>query len=338
MYSNRLIFKTSSDDEIYYLDDTILVKFNHNRNGVSTSQLNGGTCDIYKHVFNQHLSQDRIDYLENHDVCDYLINECRSLEIDSDYSTALITLAQMDNLSIITKSFKNVEVTAISTAGVRTNASKAGDPSSYWQENGQYHFGTINIILLINVCLDESTLLDAFMTATEAKTVALNNLKIPSQYSNGYATGTGTDGLCIFSNLDSDEKLTNAGKHSKLGELIGQCVIESVTKAIGKQVWITNKSQSNALVRLNRYTLDINEFYDNLDCDKDQFIRKLQIDARKQENVAITTSVLNLIDEVECNLIKKEDALDLVQKILKNCNSYPIRELLEYWIDYFIRD
>ena len=59
--------------------------------------------------------------------------------------------------------------------------------------------------------------------------------------------------------------LTNAGKHSKLGELIGKSVIESVTKAIGKQVWLSNKSQSNALVRINRYALDINEFYDNLD-------------------------------------------------------------------------
>ena len=69
----------------------------------------------------------------------------------------------------------------------------------------------------------EGTLLEAFMTATEAKTVALNNLKIPSQYSNGYATGTGTDGLAIFSNLESETFLTNAGKHSKLGELIGNC-------------------------------------------------------------------------------------------------------------------
>ena len=337
MYPNRLIFKTSLDDEIYYLNDTILINFKHNRNGVSTSELNGGTCELYKSVFNQHLSQDRIDYLENHDVCEYLINECKALEIDSNYSTALITLAEMKNVSIVTKSFKNVEVTAISTAGVRTNASRAGDPASYWQEKGQYHFGTINIILLINVHLDKSTLLDAFMTATEAKTVALNNLKIPSQYSNGYATGTGTDGLCIFSNLDSDDKLTNAGKHSKLGELIGKAVIESVTRAIGKQVWITNNSQSNALVRLNRYTLDINEFYDNLDCDKDQFIRQLKIDAKKQDNVAVTTSVLNLIDEVENNLIKKEDALYLAEKMVKeNCNSYPIKKLLEYWINYFI--
>jgi adenosylcobinamide amidohydrolase len=104
--------------------------------------------------------------------------------------------------------------------------------------------------------------MEAFMTATEAKTVALNNLRIPSQYSNGYATGTGTDGLCIFSNLESDNTLTNAGKHSKLGEMIGNCVIESIQKAIKKQVWITKKSQSNVLVRLNRHTLDVNEFYD----------------------------------------------------------------------------
>lgn len=118
------------------------------------------------------------------------------------------------------------------------------------------------------------------MTATEAKTVALNNLKIPSQYSNGFATGTGTDGVAIFSNLESDNHLTNAGKHSKLGELIAQSVIESVMKAIGKQVWITNKSQSNALVRLNRYTLDINRFYDDLQSDKLEFIKKLRIDAK----------------------------------------------------------
>jgi hypothetical protein len=174
------------------------------------------------------------------------------------------------------------------------------------------------------------------MTITEAKTVALSNLKIPSQYSNGFATGTGTDGVAVFSNLDSNNVLTNAGKHSKLGELIAKSVIEAISKAIRKQVWITNKSQSNALVRLNRYQLDINDFYDNLDDDKLDFIKQLQMDAKKQDNVAITSSILNLIDEVENNLIRKQDAYDLAIKIKENCNSYPIKKLLEYWISYFI--
>ncbi|MBQ2666864.1 adenosylcobinamide amidohydrolase [Methanobrevibacter sp.] len=335
MYSNRVIFKTSTDDEIFYLKDTILINFGVQRNGMSTSELNSGTNDIYKHAFNQHLSQEKIDYLVNHDVCEYLMNECKSLNIDSNFSTGLITLAEMKNVSIVTKEFKNLEVTAITTAGVRTNASRAGDESSYWQENGEFHFGTINIILLTNVCLEKSTLTEAFMTITEAKTVALNNLRIPSQYSNGFATGTGTDGVAIFSNADSSDILTNAGKHSKLGELIAKAVIESVTRSIGKQVWITSKSQSNALVRLNRYSLDINEFYDNLNQDKFEFIKQLRTDARDQKNVAITTSVLNLIDEVEANLIKKEDAYSLALEIIEKCDSYPLKTLLEFWINYF---
>ena len=337
MYSNRLIFKTSDDDEIFYLKDTILINFGVGRNGISTSELNSGTNNLYKSVFNQHLSQEKIDYLENHDVCEYLINECDLMDIDSNYSTGLITLAEMKNVSIVSKRFKNTEVTAIGTAGVRTNASRAGDEASYWEENGKFHFGTINIILLTNVHLEKSTLTEAFMTATEAKTVALSNLKIPSQYSNGFATGTGTDGVAIFSNTDSQNILTNAGKHSKLGELIAKSVIEAISKAIGKQVWITNKSQSNALVRLNRYTLDINEFYDHLNEDKLQFIKQLKADAKKQDNVAITSSILNLIDEVENDLVKKQDAYDLALKIKENCNSYPIKRLLEYWINYFIR-
>ena len=335
MNSDRLFFKTSLNDEAYYLKDTIFVKFNVRRNGISTSKLNGGFSNDFKSVFNHHLSQENIDYLTDHDVREYLMNHCRSLNIDHATSTGLTTLAKMNHVSIVTKSFENLEVTAITTAGVRTNAARAGDPAAYYEENGR--FGTINTIILIDANLSYETLLEAFMSATEAKSTALNDLKIPSQYSNGYATGTGTDGLCIFSNLDSDNALTNAGKHSKLGELIAVCVSESVKKAIKKQVWISPKSQSNVLVRLNRYKLDINEFYENLDCEKEEFIKLLQKEMKRQDNVAVTTSVLNLIDEINLNLIKQEDALILANRIIKeNCNSYPIKTLLEYWIDYFI--
>lgn len=334
MYSNRLIFKTSLDDEIYYLKDTVFIKFNVMRNGISTSKLNGGFSSNFKGVFNHHLSQENIDYLEKHDVCDYLIQHCSSLKIDSNHVTGLVTLALMENVSIVTKTYEDLEVTAITTAGVRTNAVRAGDNGEFHERNGK--FGTINTIILINANLAYETLLESFMTATEAKTVALNDLKIPSQYSNGYATGTGTDGLCVFSNLESDNVLTNAGKHSKLGEFIAVCVIESVKKAIKKQVWISEKSQSNALVRLNRYALDINAFYDSMDCDKEEFIKLLQKDMKKQDNVVITASVLNLIDEVECNLIKKEEALILLDEITEKCNSYPIKKLLNYWIGHFI--
>ena len=135
MYSDRLIFKTSLGDEFFYLKDTILIKFGVNRNGISTSELNGGSHDLYKSVFNQHLSQDKIDCLENHDVGQYLINECKNLDIDYNYSTGLITLAKMENVSIVVKDYKSIEVIAVSTAGVRTNAVCAGDEAAYYEEN-----------------------------------------------------------------------------------------------------------------------------------------------------------------------------------------------------------
>lgn len=338
MLSNKLIFKTSLNDKIYYLNDTILVKFTVKRNGISTSQLNGGTNNYYKSVFNQHLTQDKINYLENHNVCQFMIGECDKLNIDSKYSTGLITLAKMTNVSIVTKKYKFLEVTAITTAGVRSNASCAGDPASYYEENAKFKPGTINTILLINANLKEDILTNALLTLTEAKTVALNNLKIPSQYSNSYATGTGTDGVCIFSNTESDNHITNAGKHSKLGELIAKSTIESIQKAIAKQVCLTKKSQSNVLVRLNRFTLNINEFYDNLNENKFEFIKQIKNDSKKQENIAITTSVLNLIDEAELGLINPETAKNLALKILENCNSNSIKKLLQYWINYFIQD
>ena len=336
MYNNRLIFKTSSLDEVYYFKDSIFIKFNHKRNTISNSVLNGGINDNLKFVFNHHLSQDNIDYLETHDLKQYLIKHCSDLNFDSSLSSGLVTLALMRNVSIVTKKYRNLEVTAITTAGVRVNAVCAGDDAAYFEDNGEFHAGTINTILLINAKLSNNTLVEAFMTASEAKTVALNNLKIPSQFSNKFATGTGTDGLIIASDLDSDNLLTNAGKHSKLGELIAKSILESIHVAIKKQVWITSTSQSNVLVLLNRYKLDINQFYDTLHQDKHSFISRLKFDSKIPENIAVTTSVLNLFDDVENGILSRDAAKNLASLLLEYCVGSTVNVLLAYWIDYFL--
>jgi len=336
MYNNRLIFKTSNSDEVYYLKDSIFVKFNVNRNSISNSVINGGVKNNLKYIFNKHLSQKDINYLENHDLNKYLIRYCKNLGFDSNLSSGLVTLALMKNVSIVIKSYKNIEVTAITTAGVRVNATQAGDVASYYEENNKFYAGTINTLLLINSKLPQYSLIEAFMTAVEAKTVALNNLKIPSQYSNGFATGTGTDGLIIASNLDSGNVLTNAGKHSKLGELIAKSIIESIYVAVKKQVWITSKSQSNVLVLLNRYKLDINRFYDSLNEDKRNFIEHLIPACKNQENVAVTLSILNLFDDAERDIVDKKVAYDIAIILLDSCKSQYIKKLLRYWIVYFL--
>ena len=249
MQAKRLIFKNSTGDRAYICENSIVVEFGVCRNGISTSDLNGGYKKDFKTAFNHYLSQENIDFLENHSINDYLLRQSEILGIDSDFTTGLLTSAQMENACVVTKHYKNLEVSAITTAGVRVNASRAGDSASYYEENGEFHFdvGTINIIILTNVSLEPGTLANGLVTATEAKTVALNNLRIPSQFSNGFATGTGTDGIAIFSNMESKNRLSNAGKHSKLGELIAKCVIESIGEAIKRQVWITKESQCSVL-------------------------------------------------------------------------------------------
>lgn len=338
MQTKRLIFKNSTGDRAYIYENSIVVEFGVCRNGISTSELNGGYKKNFKTAFNHYLSQESIDFLENHSIKDYLIRQSGILGVDPKFTTGLLTSAQMENACVVTKQYRNLEVSAITTAGVRVNASRAGDSASYYEENGDFQFdvGTINVIILTNVCLEPGTLANGLVTATEAKTVALSNLRIPSQFSNGFATGTGTDGIAIFSNSESDNILSNAGKHSKLGELMAKCVIESISEAIKRQVWITKESQCSVLARLRRYDLDINEFYKNI-TDKEEFIRLLQAAARKQENVAITTSILHLIDEVENNLLDKKIAYNLADSILENnCSDYCIYRLLKFWIDKFL--
>lgn len=338
MQTKRLIFKNSTGDRAYIYENSIVVEFGVCRNGISTSVLNGGYKKNFKIAFNHYLSQENIDFLENHSIKDYLIRQSGILGIDSKFTTGLLTSAQMENACVVTKQYRNLEVSAITTAGVRVNASRAGDSASYYEENGDFQFdvGTINVIILTNVCLGPGTLANGLVTATEAKTVALSNLRIPSQFSNGFATGTGTDGIAIFSNSESDNMLSNAGKHSKLGELIAKCVIESISEAIKRQVWITKESQCSVLARLRRYDLDINEFYDDID-NKEEFVKSLQVAARKQENVALTTSVLHLIDEVENNLLDKKIAYSLANSILENnCDDFCIQKLLTFWINKFL--
>lgn len=338
MQTKRLIFKNSTGDRVYIYENSIVVEFGVCRNGISTSELNGGYKKNFKIAFNHYLSQENIDFLENHSIKDYLIRQSGILGIDSKFTTGLLTSAQMENACVVTKQYRNLEVSAITTAGVRVNASRVGDSASYYEENGDFQFdvGTINVIILTNVCLGPGTLANGLVTATEAKTVALSNLRIPSQFSNGFATGTGTDGIAIFSNSESDNMLSNAGKHSKLGELIAKCVIESISEAIKRQVWITKESQCSVLARLRRYDLDINEFYDDID-NKEEFVKSLQVAARKQENVALTTSVLHLIDEVENNLLDKKIAYSLANSILENnCDDFCIQKLLTFWINKFL--
>jgi len=144
------------------------------------------------------------------------------------------TAADMDNLAVVTKAFKPFVVTTLVTAGAETNAQRTGVDEGTNIE-GDEPKGTVNILILTNARLTDGAMARALITATEAKTAAFEDLRIPSSYSKGVqATGTGTDSIIITTGI-TGPKVTYTGGHSRIGELIGKAVYEAVIEALGKQ-------------------------------------------------------------------------------------------------------
>ena len=168
------------------------------------------------------------DYLHEH------FEEHRSwlpqaLGLPPEESAFLFTGADMDNLGVGEESFEELKVCCLATAGVRSNALRAGVDKA-----GSQSVGTINLILLTSAALTDGAMARAVITATEAKTSILQDLDVRSSYNPQLqATGTGTDNLIIIPG--SGPLLTYTGGHAKIGELIGVAVRKAVAEALAKQ-------------------------------------------------------------------------------------------------------
>ncbi|OPY20242.1 MAG: Adenosylcobinamide amidohydrolase [Methanomethylovorans sp. PtaU1.Bin093] len=339
----QMLLELPAGEKIYRQDRSIVVKLPARRRTLTTSWLNGGYREDLECIINNQIPRGvkKGEELEGGDVSAYLSLLAAKLGFNPLKSTGMLTAANMMNVAIVSKGFRGLEVTAIITGGVEINGGRVGDPASYYQENGS-HFplnGTINIIIVINADLPEYTMSRVIMTATEAKTAALQELMVPSRYSEGIATGSGTDMIAVVCDMTSPLKLTDAGKHSKLGELIGKCVIEATKRALEKQSELTPISQRNMLLRLERFGVD--EAYcwnvashmagDNR---KMRFLKDLRELAVNPLLVAATSAITHLVDEVSWGLLPetsaREAALALIRQLpdILQSNQKPPENLL----------
>lgn len=159
----------------------------------------------------------------------------RILGFDPATTAMLFTGANMDHLALVTKTFKDMKVTALVTAGVMGNAVRMGaDTGSYYEPEAKKP-GTINILLLTNMTLSPRAMTRAIISATEAKTAALQDMDIRSSYTRpiNQATGTGTDNIIV---IEGDgPPIDSSGGHSKMGELMARAVYAGVQQAVHQQ-------------------------------------------------------------------------------------------------------
>ncbi|MDQ8203136.1 adenosylcobinamide amidohydrolase [Pelagicoccus sp. SDUM812003] len=233
---------------------------------LSTCRLNGGLREDLEYLYN-HQSCEPANHTGT-DLCHVAVKHPARYQeritskagIPYEKSASLGTAANMHNAAIAREQFLDLEVVAVTTAGVGGNGGRAGDPASYYQsEDGAKPIsalppqaGTINSLLFVSEELSPGALVVASTVMAEAKASVLQELSTPSRYSEGIATGTGTDQIGIASRIGTRIRHTDANKHSKLGELIGTVLRRSLFEALNLQAGMTPDSRRSSIVALQR--------------------------------------------------------------------------------------
>ena len=240
---------------------------------ISTSAINGGEVEGLRHLVNHQCCEGKDHNDRFHLIVakgDELYHETVCAEIGAPPSrTALMaTAANMNYAACAARRDADVEVLAIVTAGVETNAVCAGDPASSRETSegvvSAIPVGTINTILLSNMPLARGALARTVITIAEAKSAALQRLAVPSCYSSDLATGTGTDQYCVAAPLAGARTLKSASPHMKFGEIVGLAVRDATLEALRWQNGLEASYTRGLFRALGRYGIKESTIYDRL--------------------------------------------------------------------------
>ncbi|MEM9157684.1 MAG: adenosylcobinamide amidohydrolase [Verrucomicrobiota bacterium] len=253
--------------EIHRKEKTLIAKFLKPHRVLSTCRTNGGLREDLEYLFN-HQSCEPSSHTDT-DLCIVAVKEphrylkriASKAGLPPEKCASLGTAANMNNAAVSKHGYKGLEVIAIATAGVGTNGGRAGDPGSYYQtEDGASPItapppqaGTINILVFLNQELTAGATVSAATLIAEAKASVLQELSAPSRYSDGIATGTGTDQIGIASLIGTQILHTDANKHSKTGELIARSVRDALYEALNLQSGLTPDSRRSSIAHLQRF-------------------------------------------------------------------------------------
>jgi adenosylcobinamide amidohydrolase len=234
---------------------------------LTTSQTNGGQTEHLRYLVNHQGSEGRGHAGRHHDAAtrdpaEYHRATCAEAGAPPAETALMGTAANMQNAAVREESFEEVSVCAVVTAGVQGNAGRAGDPAKWHEGSAEWQPvhavpGTINTMVIFNWPLSPAALTRAVATMTEAKSAVLQELAVGSRYSQGLATGTGTDQYCLAAPLDAARKAkTWTGKHGKLGEILALAVMAALREALRWQNGLDAARTRNLVHALGRFGLE----------------------------------------------------------------------------------
>ena len=192
-------------------DDLLILESTEPLHILSSAMIGGG-YNIARTIINAHVDKN----LDFANPAQQLEDRVRAVGIEDDF-VGLMTAVFLDTVQVCTKTEDGVMVTAVVTAGIG-NATRPG--LSYI---GPRKTGTINTILLIDGNMEPAAMVNAVITATEAKADVMKELAIPTHDGQGIATGTSSDAIVIAC-TGKNQAIPYAGPATVTGWLIGQTV------------------------------------------------------------------------------------------------------------------
>ncbi len=168
--------------------------------------------------------------------------------------------------------------------------------------------GSVSLVLFIDAHMPCSGMARATITATEAVTAVLQDLDL-GMPGRSHASGMVIQNIAVVCNRGSELFLWGAGKHSKLGELIGRTSIGAITESV-RLNGISSKTQASTLCRLQRFDISIDDLVKASGCEFNAFVNELCDSSEDPYLVSVISSMLFLNDEIRWGLVPKKEALD----------------------------
>lgn len=203
----------------------LLLEFPAEADSISSAVYGGGSGRL-KRAVNQYVSR---DYECSNPVQD-LENKLQEWGYPLEGCAGLMTAVPLEHAAVAEEDTGSAGIFCCVTAAAG-NAARAGSQRSVL---AAYRPGTINIMLGIDGWLSQSAMVNAVMTATEAKAAALTDLGIKDSENGLSATGTTTDAMvvAVSGSRRYAAEHVYAGTATDLGGAIGRLVYSTVTESL----------------------------------------------------------------------------------------------------------
>ncbi|MDT8859299.1 adenosylcobinamide amidohydrolase [Alkalihalobacillus sp. MEB130] len=205
-------------------DQYIHVRFNKPLRTISNGVIGEGIQWV-THFCNFHVDKNYHCSDPKSDVRRWMEND----QIPYERAVGMMTAVKLEDMVVIEEELEGISMLVIVTAGV----GNAVDITSSVKANRKTQVGTINTMVFIDANFSDGALVNGYMSATEAKVKALQDLQIKDSNSNTIATGTSTDAL-LLALTQQGTQTPYAGSGTTVGTCIGQLVYKATTLAVKK--------------------------------------------------------------------------------------------------------